>query len=117
MAFKVKIVDTNLNEHIHLINDDSCILIDEKCSGQYKDYYALHTKDQVRDAIYDLDMDEKDCGFEKVDEDEVISEYLDYKFDIEEYINDLCNRGSTHDERNIEKVIKILKEAEYLKED
>jgi hypothetical protein len=115
MAFKIKVIDTNFNEHIHLINKDSCILIDEKCSGLYKDYYALHTKDQVRDAIYDLDMDEEDCGFEKVDEDDVINDYMEYQFDVVAYMISLSSSTSTGDKLKIKRILNILKEDGHIK--
>ncbi len=124
MAFYIKVIDTNLNEHKHFINSISDVTVDEKCSGQFQEEFeelvtptsAYEAKRIVRDLVCEYDMDEEDCGFDKDDEDEIISDYMNYDFDVEEYITDLCYRPTLRDKEKIDSIISILKEKGYIKE-
>ena len=95
MAFMVKIIDTDYNEHIHMVYDEEQILVSEENNGKYHAAYEMDrevTAEDVENYILDESPSLRDIGIDiedylgEIDVDRYFSSIEDDKYAIKELV-------------------------------
>lgn len=114
MAIQIKVVDTNFNEHFHVVEDVSFIYYSDNNDGLYRKNYEDYHNDQienlsladVKEAIDYHDWNIEDLGFDLDNyEDQILENASEYE------IWDLLKRNRGY--CSLDDIIKRMKKEGY----